>query len=367
MQNLFKFLKVLFRVQAIIPFKEKIAIIDKLNITINQFCYVTNYEYGNIEEFISMNKKNLLSKAISKRNSTSQKGFEKKILDAEQYIEQIDNKTKIKFEQLSSLYSLKQIAVKIIVNLLLIALISIAGVVTIYCTINNIELFNKNQFMFNSQNVWILPALKEIFTSQNHDDYSFNDTNAFIILQAYFDQIQSEFPVYYQSDIDEIIYFFDNNICDGDTQINMDQCTRSINGALTRGIREYDYLLSQVALKLLLPKDERYDNITYSAIYEFNKLYYFVFDHYILAKDIWVSVSKATLEKHDYISLILLITVIIGMCLYFIIFNEIGYVLLKKKEYKFIKMFYKSFMPNVSINQQKRLRVELIKARFIRK
>lgn len=44
------------------------------------------------------------------------------------------------------------------------------------------------------------------------------------------------------------------------------------------------------------------------------------------------------------------ITVIIGICLYFIIFNEIGYVLIKKKEYKFIKMFYKSFMPNVSIN-----------------
>ncbi|CAD8078717.1 unnamed protein product [Paramecium primaurelia] len=358
---------VLFRVQAIIPFKEKIAIINKINTTINQFCYVTNYEYGNIQQFISMNKNSPLSKAISKRESTSKTIFDKKILDTEKYIEQIENKTKIKFEQVSLLFSLKKIVVKIIVNLLLIALISIAGVVTIYFTINNIELFNKNQFMFNSQNAWILPALKEIYTSQQYKEYSFNDTNAFIILQAYFNQISSEFPVYYQSDIDQIIYFFDNNICDGDTQIDIDQCALSINGGLTRGIREYDYLLSQVALKLLIPNDERYENITYSTIYEFNKLYYFVFDHYILAKDIWVQVSKTTLEKHDQVSLILLITVIMGICLYFIIFNEIGYVLIKKKEYKFIKMFYKSFMPNVSINQQKRLRVELIKARFIRK
>ncbi|CAD8082241.1 unnamed protein product [Paramecium sonneborni] len=358
---------VLFRIQAIIPFKEKIAVIEKLNTTINQFCYITKYEYGDLGQFLSINKQNPLSQAFQMRNNNSKNQFEKNLLDTDKYIEQYDNKAKIKFEQLSLLYSLKQIATKIIVNLFLIALISIAGFIAIYLTINNIELFNQNQFMFDSLNVWTLPAIKEIATSQIYQDYQFNDTNAIKILQFYVEQIQSEFPVFYKTNINEINSLFNNNICDEDTDMNIEQCNFIVNGALNRGIREYDYLLSQVVLKVLNPNDERFENITYKTIYEFNKLYYFVFDHYLLAKNIWVQVSQATLDKHDQVSLILLIIVIIGICLYFLIFNEIGYVLFKKKEYKFIKMFYKSYMPNVSINHQKRLRVELIKARFIRK
>ncbi|CAD8093306.1 unnamed protein product [Paramecium sonneborni] len=358
---------VLFRVQAIIPFKEKIAIIEKINITINQFCYITNYEYGDMGQFLTMNKDNPLCKAFSKVKNTSGNLFDKNILDTEKYNEQFDSKTKIKFKQLSLLYSLKKITVKIVVNLLLITLISIAGFITIDLTINNIKLFNQNQFMFNSLNFWTLPAIKEIYTNQNYQDYSFNDTNAVKLLQSFIKQLQSEFPVYYQTNIIEINSFFNNNICDEDTEMNIDQCNLILNGVLNRGIREYDYLLSKIALKVLNVNDERFENITFTTIYEFNKLFYFVFDHYIIAKNIWVQESQATLEQHDQISLIILIIIIIGICLYFLIFNEIGYVMLKKKEYKFIKMFYKSFMPNVSVNQQKRLRVELIKARFIRK
>ncbi|CAD8162994.1 unnamed protein product [Paramecium octaurelia] len=359
---------VLFRVQAVIPYQEKVAIIEKMNTTINQFYYVTNNEYGDLGQFITMKKQHHSRKKLSTKRSISRNGFEKSIIDIEKKQgEHFEKKTSIKFKQLSFLYSMKKIAAKIIANLLLIALIGIAGVVTIYYTIKNIELFNQNQFMFNNQNAWVLPAIKEIFTSQKYRGYTFNNTNAFIILQTYCNQMSLENPVFYESNIDEILYLFDNNMCNGDNEIILEQCDLLMNGALTRGIRQYDFLLSQLAQKVLNPNDERYDNITYSFIYEFNKLYYFVFDHYVLAKDMWVQVSNDTLQQHDQVSLILLITNIIGICLYFIIFNELGYVQFIKKEYKFIKMFYKSFMPNVSINQQKRLRVELIKARFIRK
>ncbi|CAD8181944.1 unnamed protein product [Paramecium pentaurelia] len=359
---------VLFRVQAMIPYREKVAIIEKISTSINQFYYVTNNEYGDLEQFSPRNKSHHSRQTTLRRKSSSRYGNEKSILDIEKkHLEKSDNKSIIKFQQLSQQYSLKKIVIKIILNLLLITLISIAGVITIYYTLKNIELFNKNQFMFNTQNAWVLPAIKEIFTSQKQVDYNFNDTNAQIILQFYFEQISSEYPVFYESNIDEILYLFDNNICNRDNDIQLEQCELLINGALTRGIREYDFLLSKLVQKVLNPNDERYENITYSTIYEFNKLYYFVFDHYTFAKEIWVKISIETLEKHDQVSLILLITDIIGICLYFIIFNEFGYVLNIKREYKFIKMFYKSFMPNVSINQQKRLRVELIKARFIKK
>lgn len=57
----------------------------------------------------------------------------------------------------------------------------------------------------------------------------------------------------------------------------------------------------------------------------------------------------------------------LSICIYFIVFNEIFYIKSKKKEYLFIKRFYKSFIPNSVLNQQKRLRVELIKNGFIKK
>ncbi|CAD8088570.1 unnamed protein product [Paramecium primaurelia] len=307
MYNLLKFLKVLFKVQAMIPYREKVAIIEKISTSINQFYYVTNNEYGDLEQFSPRNKSYHSRQTTLRRKSSSRYGNEKSILDIEKkHKEKSDNKSIIKFQQLSLQYSLKKIVVKIILNLLLITLISIAGVITIYYTLKNIELFNKNQFMFNTQNAWVLPAIKEIFTSQKQVDYNFNDKNAQIILQFYFEQISSEYPVFYESNIDEIYYLFDNNICNRDNDIKLEKCELLINGALTRGIREYDYLLSKLVQKVLNPNDERYENITYSTIYQFNKLYYFVFDYYTFAKDIWVKISIETLEKHDQVSLILL-------------------------------------------------------------
>ncbi|CAK88883.1 unnamed protein product (macronuclear) [Paramecium tetraurelia] len=100
--------------------------------------------------------------------------------------------------------------------------------------------------MFNSQNAQVLTAIKEIFTIKCRE-YNFNNTNAFINLQTYCNQISLENPVFYESNIDEIF--------NGDRiYVTYSLKVKSVlnndllmNGTLTRGIRQYDFLLSQLA------------------------------------------------------------------------------------------------------------------------
>ncbi|KAM3144172.1 hypothetical protein pb186bvf_003634 [Paramecium bursaria] len=232
------------------------------------------------------------------------------------------------------------------------------------------DFINRNTFINNFDQFFILTALKECYLNYNdQSNIEYDQYKGF--LSQYIQKIQDINQQIYQSTIPEIQQVFNGNVCESlqndstFTDVDDQYCQQLIDGTLIRGIKQYDYLLAQQIMNLL-NNDTRYEKINFVTLQKFTTLQKYVFAGLQKAWDIW---QQEYFNKADSLSnfeITLMILSLINMIFHYIILERILFTQLNN-EYKLAKIFYKRFMPIDVITNQKGIRVELIRSDLLKR
>ncbi|CAD8100234.1 unnamed protein product [Paramecium sonneborni] len=235
------------------------------------------------------------------------------------------------------------------------------------------QFFQDNNFVLQSNYFWLITLLKEKFIYENYLNSSYYPNITQFRFEQYLDDLSLVQPQLYQTSIEEIQKVFDDTLCnfsfdETDTYIYYNQfCEVILDGALKRGLKQFNLLLSQVVLKALNPEDERYDDFTLEALSQYQISFQIIYKIFLSIFEIWASNAGNSLNSTSDLSLIsYIIQLFVVIILYFSLLEFFLFTKLSQ-DFQFSKKYYRYFMLNQTMNQVKTMRVDLVRTGLLSK
>ncbi|CAD8172442.1 unnamed protein product [Paramecium pentaurelia] len=235
------------------------------------------------------------------------------------------------------------------------------------------QFFLDNNFLVQTNYFWLITLLKEKFIYENYLNSSYYSNITTFRFQEFLNDISLFSPHLYQTTIDDIQHVFDETLCDQvfdetGTYIYYNQfCDDILDGALKRGLKQFNILLSQVVIKALNPNDERYDNFTIEDLAQYQISFQIIYEIFLNVFQIWASNAETSLNNSSNLSLIsYIIQLIVIIILYFCLLEYFLFTQLQQ-DFNFSKKYYRYFMLNETMNQVKTMRVDLVRTGLLSK
>ncbi|CAD8161718.1 unnamed protein product [Paramecium octaurelia] len=236
------------------------------------------------------------------------------------------------------------------------------------------QIFLDNNFLVQTNYFWIITLLKEKFIYDNYLNSSFYPNITQFRFQEFLDDMAVTSPLLYQTTISDIQRIFDETLCDfysydeSATYIYYEQfCPEILNGALKRGLKQFNILLSQVVIKALNPYDERYDDFKIDDLAQYQISFQIIYEIFQKSFEIWALDAENLLSQTSNLSLVsFIIQLLVIIVLYF---SLLEYYLFTKlqNDFNFSKNYYRYFMLNQTMNQVKTMRVDMIRTGLLSK
>ncbi|CAK78435.1 unnamed protein product (macronuclear) [Paramecium tetraurelia] len=236
------------------------------------------------------------------------------------------------------------------------------------------QIFLDNNYLAQTNYFWIITLLKEKFIYDNYLNSSFYPNITQFRFQEFLDDMAVTSPLLYQTTLSDIQRIFDETLCDyysydeSATYIFYEQfCPEILNGALKRGLKQFNILLSQVVIKALNPYDERYEDFKIEDLAQYQISFQIIYEIFQKSFQIWASNAEDILSKTSDLSLVsFIIQLLVIIVLYF---GLLEYYLFNKlqKDFDFSKNYYRYFMLNQTMNQVKTMRVDMIRTGLLSK
>ncbi|KAM3131897.1 hypothetical protein pb186bvf_016018 [Paramecium bursaria] len=224
----------------------------------------------------------------------------------------------------------------------------------------------ENPFIGYTNTIWALCVFKEVYIYNKFYKTEINLTSYLEILDDFNLQIIDQ--NIYQSNIQSILDIFEGNLCQQIqlNQVEQNYCQTLISGALQRGIKEYNFLLNQL-IQGFISNDSRFEEVSLFKIYEYQNIFDFVIEGYLQALYIWEQKFMNSSQELNTLELILMIFSMISLFFVYLISIEIyGFIQLENLFNEF-RIFYKRFIPNDVVNNDKQIRVRYLRVGIIKK
>ncbi|CAK63293.1 unnamed protein product (macronuclear) [Paramecium tetraurelia] len=235
------------------------------------------------------------------------------------------------------------------------------------------QFFLDNNFLVQTNYFWLITLLKEKFIYENYLNSSYYPNITNFRFQQFLNDVSLFQPNLYQTSINEIQRVFDETLCDQSfdetgTYIYYNQfCDVILDGALKRGLKQFNILLSQVVIKALNPDDQRYESFTLEDLAQYQISFQIIYEIYQNNFQIWASDAENILKSSSDLSLICYITqLVVIFILYFCLLEYFLFTKLQQ-DFNFSKKYYRYFMLNETMNQVKTMRVDLVRSGLLSK
>ncbi|CAK83550.1 unnamed protein product (macronuclear) [Paramecium tetraurelia] len=230
------------------------------------------------------------------------------------------------------------------------------------------NILSSNYFTKQTTQLLSLTLSKEIFI-YTFFNKSYIDINNYKQIQEGYVATNAELQSQlYQTNIDEIDYIFNGDLCTTINQIvNFQYCNTYLNGALNYGLHSYNFLLSQMAQQLLNPAEEVYDNTTVEKIFEFDQVNQFQRIGYEQAWTILGLRYSQSIVESSKLEIIFLSCSFSFTLLLFIFLFEISFSNQMFRIILDVRCFYKRYFSNNTIDRYKIIRAQLIQCQIINK
>ncbi|CAD8177567.1 unnamed protein product [Paramecium octaurelia] len=235
------------------------------------------------------------------------------------------------------------------------------------------QFFQDNNFLVETNYFWLITLLKEKFIYENYLNSSYYPNITNFRFQEFLNDISLLSPNLYQTSIDEIQHVFEDTLCDQSfdetgTYIYYNQfCDEILDGALKRGLKQFNILLTQVVIKALNPNDQRYENFTIEDLAQYQISFQIIYEIYQNIFQIWASDAEKILKSSSDLSLICyIVQLLVIFILYFCLLEYFLFTKLQQ-DFNFSKKYYRYFMLNETMNQVKTMRVDLVRSGLLSK
>ncbi|KAM3144273.1 hypothetical protein pb186bvf_003735 [Paramecium bursaria] len=216
-----------------------------------------------------------------------------------------------------------------------------------------------NSFIKNQNQYLIITAVKELYLYNSSPSNIQKDIFQ-QFLQEFVDQNKDPDGKIYKSSIGQIDELFNENICENDGY-----CSVLLDGALTRGIKNYNLVLLNLVQGILY-NDTRFQTINFQSIQPHDTLQIYIQTAYQHAWNIWSQQFSDIATFLQTAEFTLMIISIFNLIIFYILLEQ---VLFKKLNQEYVKsrIFYKRYIPNEIVNGHKIIRVALVRCGIIKK
>ncbi|CAD8178802.1 unnamed protein product [Paramecium pentaurelia] len=348
----------IYNIVANIPKEDKIKAIKQYQTLFSQLnCLFEEEQYGYKKSTIQ---------ALN-ADTVIQKDFEMNEVEKEN-----QKRDKVQIKKLSK-YQLNTIIALICYLAIILVLFILLYYFILIQQVETKQFFMDNNYLVQTNYFWIITLLKEKFIFENYLNSSYYPNITKQRFQEFLNDMSVTSPLLYQTTISDIQRIFDETLCDYSfdetvTYIYYDQfCQEILDGALKRGLKQFNILLSQVVIKALNPNDQRYDDFKIEDLAQYQISFQIIYEIFLTTFQIWAQNAQNLLNNTQDLSLVsYIIQLLVIIILYF---SLLEYYLFTKlqQDFDFSKNYYKYFMLNQTMNQVKTMRVDVIKTGLLSK